>query len=661
MKQGKYNLRAKINVLIFLFLLVLIGGIYFVLKNLSLAIIYQQISSLIIVAVIWGIALILVLQIFKTKIYRPIQKIEDVLKHAAIGDLSVKSDYKSDDELGQIAESIDSIIQNQLKLSEFLEKIGDGNFSIEYVVLSEKDKLGYSIAGMREKLHKLVTEDASRQWATEGIAKFGAILRENNDDLKVLCDKLLSDLVKYLNANQGAIFLINEDKKEKVFLELASAYAWDRKKYITKTIEIGEGLIGQAAIEKGTIYLTDVPDNYINITSGLGDANPRSILIVPLLFNYDLFGVMEFAAFKPYENYEIEFIEKLSDIIASTISRANINKQTEKLLKESQKLTEEMRTQEEEMRQNLEEMNATQEEMQQREVERIGIFTAINNTLATVEFNLDGRIINANDKYLSMMNYTLEEIENKTDRIFADKANEPIEIYNKFWTELNQGNLQRGDYKRLTKDGREIWLNASYTPALDKHGKPYKVIELAQDITEKKKAELESQRQAEELRSQGEKLKTYTSELEDIKQNLSEKLNEASKGLIKKIQDIESEKAKNIAVLEGCVDGVISFSQNGNIEYFNHSAEEIWGVQRESVLGKPISSIIPIEIETKDNKITANYSNNGTSKEILVRTEISFSDINGNNIDLLATLTRAKVDGETTFTIFAQKISVDLF
>ena len=308
---------------------------------------------------------------------------------------------------------------------------------------------------------------------------------------------------------------------------------------------------------------------------------------------------MEFASFKTYKPFEIDFVEKLAEIVASTISRANNNKQTQKLLKDSQKLTEELRTQEEEMRQNLEEMNATQEEMQQREVERIGIFTAINNTLATVEFNMDGKIINANDKYLNMMNYSLEEIENKTDRIFADKANEPIELYNKFWQELNQGNLQRGDVKRITKDGREIWLSVSYTPALDKHGKPYKVIELAQDITEKKKAELESQRQAEELRSQGEKLKTYTSELEDIKQNLSEKLNEASKGLIKKINDIESEKAKNIAVLEGCVDGVISFNQNGNIEYFNHSAEEIWGVQRESVFGKHISALIPIEIVNK--------------------------------------------------------------
>lgn len=661
MKMSLNSLRSKINYLIAFFVLVVVAGLVIVLRNLSREVIFQQITSMIIILVVWIAALLFIRQFFNQYIRKPVRKIADVSGRASKGDLSTRTEYHSSDELGQIAGSIDNIIQNQLHLVDYIEKIGDGNLDAEYEPLGEHDKLGQAVTGMRNKLRKLASEETIRKWSTEGITKFEAILRENTDDLKVISDKLLSSLVKYIEANQGAIFLLNEEKKEKPELEMISCYAWDRKKYLTRTIELGEGLVGQAAIEKGTIYLTDVPDSYVSITSGLGDANPRCILIVPLLFHDDLLGIMEFASFNKYDNYVIEFMEKLAEIIASTISRTNINKQTQKLLRDSQKLTEELRTQEEEMRQNLEEMNATQEEMQQREVERIGIFTAINNTLATVELTLDGRIIEANDKFLNMMGYTLEEIENKSDRIFADKANEPIELYNKFWQDLSAGTLQRGDVKRITKDGREIWLNASYTPALDKHGKPYKVIKLAQDITEKKKAELEAQRQAEELRSQGEKLKAYTSELEDIKQNLSEKLSEASKGLIKKIQDIEAEKAKNIAVLEGCVDGVISFDQNGIIEYFNHSAEEIWGIQRESVLGKPITTLMPIEIVTKDNNITATYINNGTSKDIHVRTEISFSDLNGNTIDLLATLTRAKVENQTTFTIFAQKISVDLF
>jgi PAS domain S-box-containing protein len=661
MKSIQYSLRSKINIIVMLFLLINAGGVIYVLKNLSLSFIYQQISSLILVVILWGFSLFLVYRIFILYLYRPISKVEKVLKLASVGDLSEKANYRSNDELGQIAGSIDTIIQNQSNLAEFLEKIGDGNFNIEYHVLSEKDKLGYSITGMRDKLHKLVTEDTSRQWSTEGIAKFGAILRENTDDLKVVCDKLLSDLVKYLNANQGAIFLLNSDNKKKLSLEMVSAYAWSRKKFITKTIEIGEGLVGQAAIEKGTIFLTDVPDNYISITSGLGDANPRSILIVPMLYNDELFGIMEFASFRIFETYEINFVEKLAEIIASTISRDNINKQTQKLLKDSQKLTEELRTQEEEMRQNIEEMNATQEEMQQREVERIGIFTAINNTLATLEFSMDGRILNANDKYLKLMCYTLDEIESKTDRIFYDKSNESIEVYNEFWKQLNEGKLQEGDFKRITKNGREIWLNASYTPALNKDGIPYKVIALSTDITEKKNAELETQRQAEELRFQGEKLKTYTTELEDIKKNLSEKLNEASIGLKKKIQDIGMEKAKNIAILEGCVDGVISFDHTGKIEYLNNAAEEIWGTQRENILGSRIDSIIPLTLELNNGTFAAYNLSNGVKKEVSIRSEISWVDEKGKDFDLLVTLTRAKIDNNETFTIFAQKISVDIF
>lgn len=660
MTPRQNSLIKKINIIILLFLLINAVGIVFVLKNFSLEFLYQQISSFIVILVIWGISLYFIYRLVIKYIYSPVKQIEDVVRLFSTGDLSSCSNLNSTDELGNIGNYINAIIENQSRLSEFLERIGDGNFNIEYKVLSEKDKLGHCITGMKDKLHKLVTDDARRQWSSEGIAKFGTILRENSDNMKSMCDRLLSELVKYLKANQGVIFLINSSG-ENPLLEMYSAYAWDRKKYLSRKIEIGEGLIGQAVIEKNTIILTDVPDNFITITSGLGDANPRSILIVPLLFNEEAFGVIEFAAFKPFEKFEIEFVEKLAEIVASTISGSNINKKTEKLLKESQKLTEELRKQEEEMRRNFEEMNATQEEMQQREVERIGIFTAINNTLATIEFSLEGRVIAANEIFLKMMNYTLEEIENKTDRIFTDKSNEPIELYNKFWNELNKGILQRGDFKRITRTGRAIWLSSSYTPALDKHGKPYKVIMLAQDITEKKNAELETQRQAQELRAQGEKLKTYTSELEDIKANLSEKLNEAGQGLVKKIQDIETEKAKNIAVLEGCVDGVISFNQSGNIEYFNHSAEEIWGIQRDNVLGKPISSLLPVEVSVIDDNLRVNYINNGSTREISVRTEVSFSDLNGNSVELLATLTRAKVDKEITFTIFAQKISVDLF
>lgn len=660
MNHTRHNLKSRLGIIITLFMLISIAGILFIIRTFSVSLSIRNITDLFIVICCWGLTLTLIYNYFLKHIYHPLNIIEQSLKSASTGELAGNIDIHNGDEIGRIAAAINELSESQLRLAEELERIGEGHFIEEFSAVGGNNKLGMAITAMKSKLHKLVSEDATRQWSSDGMTKYSTLLRENCDDLKILSDKLLPDLVKYMNANQGAIYLVNEEEAQP-YLELISAYAWQRKKYLTQRIEIGEGLIGQAAIEKETVFITEVPDNFIKITSGLGEANPRSIIIVPMIFSNELFGIMEFASFHIFKPYEIEFLERLAEIFASTISRSNINKKTGNLLRDSQKLTEELRLQKEEMHRNLEEMNATQEEMQQREVERIGIFTAINNTLATVEFNMDGRIIIANEMFLKMMNYAIEEVENKTDRLFADKSNEPIELYNKFWSELNKCQVRIGDFRRLTKDGRELWLSASYTPALDKNGKPYKVIMLAQDISEKKKAELELHRQAEELRAQGEKLRKYTSELEDIKKNLSEKLNEASKGLMKKIKDIEMEKEKNMAVLEGCVDGVISFGQDGKIVYFNHSAEEIWGIQRENVLGKPVSSIIPLDIKTKDGKLTAYYSSNGTGKEIQVRTEISLTHSNGNTIDLLVTLTRAKVENEFTFTIFAQNISVDLF
>ena len=655
------NLDIKLRIIISLFIAINVCGILYFLKNISLDIIYQQISSIIIIAIIWIICIILIRKFFQQNIIAPIKRAAEVAKLASVGSLSEKVGYNDESEIGQISNSIDSIIQNQLNLAEFTEKIGDGNFDVEYKVLSEKDKLGYSITGMRDKLQKVAVEEKGRNWVSAGLTSFNEILRQEESNLILLCDKFLSALVKYIEANQGMIFLLKSEDNETKYLDLVAAYAWNRKKFITKRIEIGEGLVGQVALEKDKIYLKDVPDNFITITSGLGDASPRCVLIAPLIFNDELFGIIELASFKQLKNYEIDFVEKLAEILASTISRAKTSEQTQNLLRDSQKLTEELRAQEEEMRQNLEEMNATQEEMQQREVERVGIFTAINNTLATIEFNMDGNITNANGKFLEMMGYSLDEVMNKTDRMFADKSNEPIEVFNEFWSQLREGKLQNGDFKRITKNGREIWLNASYTPALNKDGVPYKVIELATDKTEKKNAELETQRQAEELRIQGEKLKTYTNELEDIKKNLSEKLNEASTGLKKKIQDIEFEKAKNIAILEGCVDGVISFDHTGITEYFNNAAEEIWGIQRDKILGKKVDTIIPLTLEENNSVVKAYYINGESKKEIDLRTEISWVDSDGKDYDLLVTLTRAKVNNNVTFTIFAQKISVDLF
>jgi len=134
-------------------------------------------------------------------------------------------------------------------------------------------------------------------------------------------------------------------------------------------MEVGEGLVGQAYLEKETILLTDVPPDYLQITSGLGEGNPRCIVIVPLLMNAQTLGVLEMASFHVFLPYQILFLEKLGENIASTLATARNNRQTMQLLQDSQEQTRLMQSQEEEMRQNLEELIATQENQARLQVE----------------------------------------------------------------------------------------------------------------------------------------------------------------------------------------------------------------------------------------------------------------------------------------------------
>lgn len=211
--------------------------------------------------------------------------------------------------------------------------------------------------------------DEKQNWISQGIADISDILRQEEDGQ--IYNKLISAIVKYIDANQGGIYLLKGDKDEKEYLELISCYAYERHKFIDKRIEIGQGLIGQCFLEKEAIILKDIPKEYIFITSGLGESVPTFIAIIPIKQENKIVGVLEFALFKDLEPYEIDFLNKLGESIASYVSANTLNAQTKKLLEQSQMQTEQLRAQEEEMRQNMEEMQATQEEMHRKEREYI--------------------------------------------------------------------------------------------------------------------------------------------------------------------------------------------------------------------------------------------------------------------------------------------------
>ncbi|MBW3544527.1 MAG: GAF domain-containing protein [Bacteroidetes bacterium] len=270
-----------------------------------------------------------------------------------------------ENELSSISNSVNRLLKNLEGVKEFSQSVGRGDFDSDITVFDNQGDLGSALAAMRQSLKEVSAEDKKRDWVNVGLAQFLNIIRNADENSENLSQQVLASLVKYVNANQGGLFLA-EQAGGQTQLKLEAAFAYNRKKYQDKVLLPGQGLVGQAYLERDKIYLRQVPQNYVSITSGLGDATPRTLFIQPLMVNEEVIGVLELASFHDFEPHVQEFIQKVSESVASAISAAQNNLRNQQILTQTQGLTEQLRAQEEELRQNTEELQATQEEMARR-------------------------------------------------------------------------------------------------------------------------------------------------------------------------------------------------------------------------------------------------------------------------------------------------------
>ena len=282
------------------------------------------------------------------------------------------------------------------KIKLLAQEVGEGNFESDIEVFDREAELGLALANMRTSLHNVAQEDEKRNWMNTGFAKFGDVLRQQTNDFEELSYQLISELVEYLEAQQGALYIVEEE--DEVLLKPAACYAFHRKKFMEETFIPGEGLVGECYLEKETIYLSDVPEDYMSIRSGLGDSMPRNIILVPLKVNDDIQGVLELASFNHFEEHQRKFLIELGESIAATIGTAKVNDNTKRLLEESRQLTEQMQSQEEEMRQNMEELQATQEEMGRKAAESQQLLESLNEKSEMMEVMKDIAVFTSNAK-----------------------------------------------------------------------------------------------------------------------------------------------------------------------------------------------------------------------------------------------------------------------
>ncbi len=348
----------------------------------------------------------------------------------------------------------------------------------------ENDELGKELI----KLQKKITETAEKQarneednfrrrYMNEGLARFAEILRTKSNDLKLLGDNFIRETVKYLNAIQGGFFIYENSEISTPALNLIAAFAYNRKKYLTKTIALGEGLVGTCAREKKTINLLEIPAGYITITSGLGDTPPDNLLLVPVLHEDELLGVIEIASLNRFRNYEIEFAEQVARSLGSTIDYTRNNQKTADLLAKSQQQALEMAEQEEEMRQNMEELKATQEESGRREEEFRGIVEALGNSLYVIEYDLEGKICGCNEKICELLGSTRDELVGK---LHQEALNGTLKTDTRFWEEvLKEKHVNVHETIRIGK--KEIKILENFTPVVSREGITVKYINFATD------------------------------------------------------------------------------------------------------------------------------------------------------------------------------------
>ncbi len=308
---------------------------------------------------------------------KPLFKIRNLMVQLSRGRIPEFKASSSGDELGDLERSMENYLGRLKEIAAFTRSLSSGDFTGKLEKKSQEDELGEALLSLKGSLvgstkdsESQRLEEENRTWMAQGMAKFGTLFREVEDNLEDLARELLTELVNYTEADVGALFVTSEaeDGKGK-FLEVIGSYAFDREKYIHRSFKFGEGLPGRAAIEIEPIYITDLPPEYMKIRSGLGEDVPSSILLVPVVLDNAVLGIIELASLGDIPLHQRDFISQLAEAVATTLAKVQANLQTKILFDQTKKQAEELASQEKVFKLKLQSLEQAQLSTAAREAE----------------------------------------------------------------------------------------------------------------------------------------------------------------------------------------------------------------------------------------------------------------------------------------------------
>jgi len=441
--------------------------------------------------------------IFSNYLTAPLQSLKATLSLVAQGILPEKVATQSRDEIGEMAVAVGNLVSTLKSHANFARQIGEGRYDVSFQPAGPNDMLGNALITMRDNIQRAEQRDEERNWIISGVAEIGQILRSGNR-LEEVGYEVISYIVQKVGAVQGAFYVVNEQADGEQLIELTASYAYAKRKYLKSTFRIGEGLIGQAAIEQDTILRTEIPSHYMTISSGiLGDRKPECLLIVPLIANETVYGVIELAGFERFKEVEVRFVEEISAITARTIFNIKVNERTLRLLAEAQQMGEELQARQKTLRENAIIMEATQEELRRanaqleeqvqevnRSQKRMQLLLENASEVITV-YEEDGYIRYISPSVEAILGYTPDEMIGINDIIYVHPNSVAIarQMFRRLLENPEEKVMVQFEY--LRKNGETIWLEATGNNLLSDPAIRGIVVNY-RDITERRLAERES-------------------------------------------------------------------------------------------------------------------------------------------------------------------------
>jgi signal transduction histidine kinase/HAMP domain-containing protein/DNA-binding response OmpR family regulator len=259
------------------------------------------------------------------------------------------------DNVNQLASNLTTQVRAIAEVATAVTK-GDLTRSITVEAQGEVAALKDNINEMIRNLKDTTQKNSEQDWLKINLAKFSRML-QGQKDLIAVAKLILSELAPVVSAQHGAFYFM--DTVDGVpLLKLLSSYAYRERKHLSNQFRLGESLVGQSALEKERLVLTEVPDDYIKIGSGLGESKPRNVLVLPVLFEGEVKAVVELASFNRYKDIHLTFLDQLAESLGIVLNTIAATMRTEGLLSQSRSLAEELQSQQEE----LKESNARLEE-----------------------------------------------------------------------------------------------------------------------------------------------------------------------------------------------------------------------------------------------------------------------------------------------------------